>query len=484
MSVEKRVQIEYIESVFRENADREFVVDSNLDLSLTYRDVFELSGVVARVFLERGACSGKNIAIILPNCFEFVLVYFACMHHGVVPVPVNPSLLGKEASFIVETSGAEVLVTSEKLAVQFASCVESFGERAMALPLAGDCKEEGRRLDWFNDLNQRREPGNIGFPNLKDDSRALIMYTSGTTSVPKGVMLKYGPTFANGREFIRAVGIREASSFYGILSLAYMGGWYNLMIIPCLAGGKVVLDHAFNAKSLFNFWDKVKRFGVDVLWLVPTIMTLLMTSKKKDAGAFAKDQIKLGLVGTAPLPVSLKREFEERFGFETLENYGLSETLLITTNAGGGEDAPGSVGKAMRGCEIKIVPVTPGDKDGEILVKTDYLMEGYFKNEKDFVVENGFFRTGDIGYLDEKGRLFITGRKKDLIIRGGINISPGQIEKVLYDFPGVEEAAVVGIPSSLLGEEIVAFVKIEAEKAGSFQVGDLQERCSRELSKF
>src|SRR6202044_62618 len=226
--------------------------------------------------------------------------------------------------------------------------------------------------------------------------------------------------------------------------------------------------------SLF-FWDKAKNNRVNTLWLAPTVLSILLRMDRGRTGEeFCRSSVRHAFVGFAPLPLKVKNEFEARYGVHLIENYGLSETLFVTARSRTDLGAGGYVGEALPGVELQIAndndsdnnqegSVAPG-ADGEVQILTPDLMAGYLDADGALSKMDAaaWFPTRDVGHLDERGSLFITGRKKDLIIRGGVNISPAAIEEYLMHIPGVAEVAVVSIPHELYGEDVLAVLKLDA----------------------
>jgi long-chain acyl-CoA synthetase len=302
------------------------------------------------------------------------------------------------------------------------------------------------------------------------DDLVVIMYTSGTSAKPKGLAHKIGRMFRNASAFAGGQRVGEESRFYLTLSMAYMGGFYNLLILPFLCGASVVVDHVFDARSSLHFWEKAKKNKVNTLWMAPTVLSILLRMDRGRTGEeFCRSCVRHAFVGFAPLPLKVKNEFESRYGTRLIENYGLSETLFVTARSADTPGGSGYVGEPLPGVALRIVndegeQVASG-ADGEVQILTPDLMAGYLDSDGQLLETNlsAWFATGDVGHLDEGSSLLITGRKKDIIIRGGVNISPAAIEEVLMHVRGVAEAAVVSIPHELYGEDIVAVLKMDAE---------------------
>ena len=329
----------------------------------------------------------------------------------------------------------------------------------------------------------------IPFDDVVEDDDLCIVYSAGTTGEPKAVVHSIKDLVMNAQEFGKLFAIDNKNTFYNMLSLTYLGGFYNLLILPYVLSSCVVLTQAFDPKLSLNFWEVIIRNNVNTLWLVPSIMSILLEiDRSVDGKNYCKENIKLALAGTAPLPIQLKKDFEKEYGIKIFENYGLSETLFISSETQQ-YNKYGSVGKLLSGVEVKIVDkdgvLLPTDQEGEILAKTPYLMREYHGNTEEFQQKfstQTWFETGDLGKMDRDGFLYITGRKKDLIIRGGINISPAAIENVIHSHENVLECAVVGIPHKIQGEEIIAVVRVDKNRNFSTIKDELVEICKNELS--
>ena len=399
----------------------------------------------------------------VPNCCELAILYFACVYFGAIIVPINPALSQSDVEFILASCKPAFVVANE-------SCADSIKNPHTKIL---------RLVAGHEAIKQVNEPGEIRIgvlPESKEfvpldtaaaDDLVVIMYTSGTSAKPKGLAHKLGRMLRNAAAFASAQKIDQDSRFYLTLSMSYMGGLYNLLLLPFLCGSSVVVDHVFDARSSLHFWDKASKNRVNTLWLAPTVLSILLRMDRGRTGEeFCRNSIRHTFVGFAPLPLKVKDEFEARYGVRLIENYGLSETLFVTARSEDHSAGAGYVGKALPGIELRIVsdaqePVAPG-VDGEVQILTPDLMAGYLDSDGELLnnVASVWFPTGDVGHLDERGSLFITGRKKDLIIRGGVNISPAAIEEALMHVAGIVDLAVVSIPHELYGEDIVAVMRL------------------------
>jgi long-chain acyl-CoA synthetase len=442
---------------------RVFLLDAATRREIIYENFHRRACALAVELRRRGMRKGDRIAVMMPNCCELAVFYFACIYLGVVVVPINPALSKSEARFILESCNPALVVAD-------AACVDAVKAahaNVLQLVTANDLSQGHAAVDQLQIDSLPEASGFTPLETANGEDLVVIMYTSGTSAKPKGLAHKLGRMLRNASAFVGAQGIDNDSRFYLTLSMSYMGGFYNLLILPFLCGASVVVDHVFDARSSLHFWEKANSNRVNTLWLAPTVLSILLRMDRGRTGEeFCRSFVRHTFVGFAPLPVKVKVEFESRYGVQIIENYGLSETLFVTARSKDALDAPGYVGEALRGIGLRTVndegrPVPLG-ADGEIEILTPDLMAGYLNAEgevSDAHAEN-WFPTGDVGHLDDRGSLFITGRKKDLIIRGGVNISPAAIENELMHAPGIVDVAVVSIPHELYGEDIVAVLKL------------------------
>ncbi|MCX7001468.1 MAG: class I adenylate-forming enzyme family protein [Candidatus Sumerlaeota bacterium] len=446
---------------------------------------------------EIGVAPGDKVAAILPNCAEFALLYFAALYSQVTMVPLNPILHPSEVEYILKTSAPKAVFVCPSTAGKITPEIENlFSGSLFGLRIRQESAQEiacAARVFESADVFSSYSPAAIDFGKIRDDHILTITYTSGTTQVPKGVMHRFENFVYNALRFVETVGIGPENRFYGVLSQAYMGGFYNLLILAWVSGATIGFSKSFDALTAITFWEPPMKYNLNTLWLVPTIMAVLMKVDRSEKGRdYARRHTRLVLAGTAPLPVQLRKDFEQRYGIRVYENYGLSEILFVSVNTPREAVIDGSVGKPLQGVAVAIRNEAGGDlairEEGEIIVKTPECMTGYYKEETAGEKKAGrneeWFSTGDIGFLDENGNLYITGRKKDLIIRGGINISPSAIENIIMEHPAISQVAVVGIPHDLYGEDIAAVVKLKQ----GFSLGDIQKEledlCSAKLSQI
>ena len=417
---------------------------------LSWKDLISKSCSLAKFFESKGVKSQDKIVVQLPNSIEFILCYFASILGNYIIVPVSSSLLKKEVEYIISA-------TKPKLIIK-------------------DVKE----LDFSLYKG-------LCFCNSDENSIIGIFFTSGTTSRPKAVCHSLGKMFQNAINFNRLVGLDENVRMFHIMPMYYMAGFLNTILCPILAGGTVCLGSQFNASSITSFWKELKEYKANAIWMTPTIVALLIRlNRDKQISLWTKKYLKYIFVGTAPLLNKVKISFEETFNVECLNSYGMTELLLVAGNIFK-NSKDNSVGKLINGVEVQIRDqsgeVLPMGEEGELFIKTSFALKGYLDSENDKIVsplKSGWFETGDYGYIDTDSNLFITGRIKDLIIKGGINISPRVIENVLLNHSGIEDVAVVGIDHPFWGEEVCAFIIMQM---GSFFIEEeFKDYCKQYLN--
>jgi len=453
--------IKIINSIYNSNKERTFIIDSKSDESFKYKEVFSLSFQLIKYFDSLSLKKGDKIAVIKDNSIDTAIVYFAAMLAGITIIPINANMKQTDMEHIKNDSNIKYAICDEpyikKVSEVFSENIINYN---ISKAFLGKIKAKFDRTLPFDEEEI--------FSRTKGTDVVLVVYTSGTTSKPKGVIHNLDDLILNGNEFINIQGLKENSRFINLLPMTYLGGYYNLLLIPYLASGSTVITDAYSNMMVLNFWEPVIKYEINILWLAPTIMSIMMEMDRNPKGLeYCKENDISLFVGTAPLSPTLKTNFQDKYSLRVIENYGLSETLFITTNTKD-DYINNDLGKPLECVDIKIKDIKSlmwinnKNKEGEIFVKTPYLMNSYVNIENE--LEDGYFPTGDIGYLNDRGAIKITSRKKDIIIRGGINISPASIEDVIYNNKDVLECAVVGIPHDIMGEEIVAVIRISNDE--------------------
>ena len=460
--------------VVERHGDRPFLIDSDDGTILTYAELGMRARGWAAALAEVGIEPGARVCIVAGNAAVTLEVFLGCLFSRLVAVPLNSALGATELLKLARAAEPAAVLVSGQVPDTISGL--DFGIPAFQIDAGGGPSSLGRSEARASVPLEIRPD---------DDGIVAITYTSGTTGLPTGVGHRLSSFIANGRLFAEAVGIGSGNRFYAILPMGYLGGYYNLFLLPFVNGASVVVTRGFDARMALDFWTAAARYDVNTLWLVPSIVALLLEMDRSDRGAaFCREHVELALVGTAPLPVAARLAFEQRYGVRLHENYALSETLFLTTSTPTNPAPDGTTGAPLPGIGIEIIQdvhLSPGE--GEIGTRTPFLMaERHLpsKGTREHFVAGSPFATGDLGRLDD-GNLRITGRKKDVIIRGGINVSPGAIEEVIAEHPAVLEVAVVGIPHKLEGEEIVAVVRLAGDAPEAETRAEIMAAARRSL---
>jgi long-chain acyl-CoA synthetase len=434
--------------------------------AVSYVELDAASDRVAAGLQARGLLPGDAVALQLPNVPQFVVAYFGILKAGCVVVPMNVLYKAPEVTHVLRDSGARMLITWSGVADQAAKGAADAGvpEIVVLTTPGAPPSAVGRPFE------QLMATAVLGPPPLHQTDpgdTAVIVYTAGTTGVPKGAELTHFQLFMNADTPGRLFGIREDDVVLVVLPLFHVFGLSSILDVCVRFAATMSLVPRFDPTTAL---EVMQRDRVTVFEGVPTMyIALLAHPRRKDYDLSA---LRVGVSGGAPIPAEVIDEFEREFGIVILEGYGLSETASTTTfNVSAEERRVYSVGKPIYGVEVQIWdgqdrPLPPGREHvGEIVVRGVNVMKGYHGRPEATAeaMAGGWFHTGDLGYLDVDGFLFVVDRKKELIIRGGYNVYPREVEDVLYTHPAVAQAAVVGIPDDRLGQEVTAFVMLRPE---------------------
>ncbi len=455
-------------SLMRGEGERTFFIDAPSDRAFTYASFLDRALCMAARFKEAGVQNQDRVVLFLPNAPEFACAYLACLLLGAVAVPVNPALPSRDLDYIFAHARATLLVYAAKTASAIPVAAVS-GVKRLRIVLHKDSECADNAPTWRMD-----DPG-VGLATVAAPSAGdlfSITFTSGTTNRPKGVPHRVEGLLASALAFNKSLGFDDNTRMYHVMPMSYMAGFLNTILCPLVARGSIVSNGPFDARLGLDFWSAAARYEVDTLWVVPSMLTSLLKLDRGDRGqVFCRERVRAACIGTAPLPLALKIDFEKRYGVALHESYGLSETLFLASNSGAVPYKAGSVGKLLEGVELRLLGADGTDvaptAEGEIHVKVPWMMAGYLDPETglpDPSTSPAWFPSGDLGKIDGDGHLFITGRKKDLIIRGGANISPRAIEEWILGDRDVQQAAVVGVPHSFYGEDAVAFICIRQKE--------------------
>jgi len=460
-------------SIVIESAERapEAVAVRLAPLELTYAELDERSARLAALLHERGLERGDRIGVMLPNVLEFPIAYYGVLRAGGVVVPMNVLLKRREIAFYLEDSGAKLLLAWHGFAAEAREGAADAGAELIEV-----------EPEAFAELLGDREPtGELA--DTDEEDTAVILYTSGTTGKPKGAELTHFNLSRNSDIASRTTSsVKAGDVVLGALPLFHSFGQTVSMNASLRVGATLTLLPKFDPGKALEI---MQRDSVTHFYGVPTMYgTLLHHPGRED---YDTSTLRICITGGASMPVEVLRGFEEAFGCELLEGYGLSETSPVAcTNHPGRPRKPGSIGTPIEEVEMKVVDENdeevPQGEVGEIVVRGHNVMKGYWQRPEatEEAMRGDWFHTGDMARVDEDGYYFIVDRKKDLIIRGGYNVYPREVEEVLYEHPQIREAAVLGVPHDEWGEEIgAAIVLHEGEELPPEEVGEyVKERIA------
>jgi len=446
----------------------------------SYAELWAQTVVVAeRLQAQSGVKAGDRVGIWLKNCPEFIPALFGIFHAGAVAVPINNFLKTDEVSFILADAGIDVLITDADLGTHFRTLaaarhslkqfrVESLHED----PIGGHPEETA---------SPKHRPGTHRHQPAASDL-AVLIYTSGTTGRPKGAMLSHHNLLHNVESCRIVLRTVAADRFAVLLPLFHSYMLTVGLLLPLLVGGSIVLVKSLH--PVRNVLQEIIQRRATVLPAIPQFYRGMV-----NAGVHAPLPARICISGAAPLPVQVLKEFEARFHIPLIEGYGLSEASpVVTKNPLDGTRKPGSIGLPIPHVEVSIQDDSGkelgANEVGELCVRGGNVMLGYWNQPQEtaLVMRNGWLLTGDVGYRDDEGYYFVTDRKKDMLLVNGINVYPREIEEVLYQFPGVKEAAVVGKPDARKGEQPVAFVS--ADEGATLEEKAIQHFVRKKLADY
>jgi long-chain acyl-CoA synthetase len=458
--------------------DRDAVVLG--DQRISYAELWEQTRRYAAVLSDRGVGPGDTVAMLMPNVPDFPRVYYAALSLGAVVVPVHALLVGREIAYVLRDSGAKVLVAAAPLLSQGAAGAAEAGVPVLAV-MGGDGTD---RLD----LAAADAEPIASYVQRQPEDPAVILYTSGTTGAPKGAVLSHLNMTMNA--IVSATSVLALSAddvMLACLPLFHSFGQTVVMNAGFFTGARVVLMPRFDPAAAL---DLLVTEAVTVFAGVPTMYIGLLAAARADD---RRPSLRICASGGSSIPVAVIDRFREVFGVEIYEGYGLSETSPVATfNQEVFGRKPGTVGRGIWGCDAAIAAADvegriellgPG-QIGEVVLRGHNIFSGYLNNPEATaaVLVDNWFRTGDLGTVDDDGFISIVDRKKDMILRGGFNVYPREVEEVLATHPGIAQVAVVGFPDEVHGEEICAVV-VRSPEGADLDAPGLIDWCKERLGR-
>lgn len=425
------------------------------DVVLSFGALDDLSAHMAGLLREHGLQPGDRVGIMLPNVPQFAVAYYGVLRAGGIVVPLNVLLKRREVAFYLSDPDAELLLAWHEFEEEAAEGAAQAGAECIVV-----------RPGEFERLLTRADPVREVVDRVGSDT-AVILYTSGTTGQPKGAELTHSNLRRNAEVMKRMFSVGPEDVVLGALPLFHAFGQTCALNVAVAGRACLTLIPRFRPDKVLEI---IQRDRVNVFEGVPTMYIALLNHP--EAASYDVSSLRLCASGGAALPVEVLRGFEETFGCIVLEGYGLSETSPVACfNHPDRERKPGSIGTPIEGVEMKVIDDEPGEEVaqgevGEIVIRGHNVMKSYWRRPDataEAISADGWLRTGDLARVDEDGYFFIVDRKKELIIRGGYNVYPREIEEVFYEHPAVHECAVIGIPHPELGEEVGAAVSLRPD---------------------
>ncbi len=454
-----------------------FLISPETGFTLSFLELLEYARGISQALYEQGLRHEETVATMLPNGVASALMLLGVMYGGQVYCPLNLAAGNRQLKYVLEHSESRLVFVASELRERCESLLSEMAKAPEMIVIDADNPPFPKHLDT-SEITQ---------PETLAGENALLMYTSGTTGLPKGVLLSHQNIISGGMNATESHRLSPTDRALCVLPLYHINGLVNTLFGPLVSWGSVVMPHRFRTGT---FWGMIRDFRCSWFSVVPTILSALlnkttMSADEKDSMSF----LRFGRSASAPLAPQVHRQFEEQFGVRIIETMGLTETSspILANPLPPGTIKYGSPGIAW-GNEVRIVDESlhslPPGKEGQIAVRGPNVMKGYFKNPEETrkTLQNGWLLTGDLGVMDKDGYFFVRGRLKELIIKGGENIAPREIDEALYQHPDVVEAAGFPVEDPHYGQEIEACVTLKDNSRCNEQ--DLLELCRAMLGEF
>ena len=453
---------------------------------MNYAQLQSESRELGRYLLGLGLNKGDKVALMLHNSYQTARLLIGVMYSGFMVAPLNLLAQSSQLAYVLEHSDSRVVFTCAEYAERVNAALAGISRNIRIIVINPDA------LEIFD---QASLP-DVALPEVSGDDDALLMYTSGTTGKPKGCVLSNRSVVAGGEYTSAAHELTAKDRVLCAMPLYHINGQIVTAVAPLVHGGSVVMPHRF---SVSNYWELVTHHHCTWINVVPTMINYLLQAPDPRDRGYDIARVKFCRSASAPLPPELHRAFEEKFHIGIIETFGMTETNApcFTNPYDRSKRKIGSPGTAF-GNEAKVIdPATgveqPRGTPGELMVRGDNVMTGYYKDPESTAMTlepDGWMHTGDLGYMDDDGFVFVTGRSKELIIKGGENIAPREIDEALMKHPAVLEAAAVGIPDADYGQDIMACVVLKpgtdctAEALAAFSQQELGKFKTPKTIKF
>lgn len=476
----------YVDLRAAEQPSATWLIAPETGATMSYAQLQLDSQDLSRFLLGMGLRKGDKVALMLHNSYQTARLLIGVMYGGFMVAPLNLLAQPSQLAYVLEHSDTRVVFTSEEFAERLKAAFAGIKREITVIAIDPDAKE----------IFDRATLPDIKLPDVTEADDALLMYTSGTTGKPKGCVLSNRSVCAGGEFTSTAHELTAKDRVLCAMPLYHINGQIVTTVAPLVHGGSVVMPRRF---SVSHYWELVAQHRCTWINVVPTIIAYLMnapTPRERDLDA---SRVKFCRSASAPLPPELHRAFESKFGIGIIETFGMTETNApcFTNPYDPAKRKIGSPGTAY-GNEAKVIDPATGEEQprgttGELMLRGDNVLTAYYKdpeNTAKTLEPDGWLHSGDLGYMDEDGFVFVTGRIKELIIKGGENIAPREIDEALLKHPAVLEAAAVGIPDANYGQEIMACVilkpgmKCSVEALTAFSLQELGQYKTPKIIKF
>jgi acyl-CoA synthetase (AMP-forming)/AMP-acid ligase II len=469
-SLEHSTITELVDQFANETPNKNYLIDADLDLYVTYSQLQKDISNLGAYFEENNIKANDKVGFMLDNGYASTLLFIGAMYHGVVIVPLNVLAGSKQINYTIDHSECKLIFSSDFYISKFKTILESSNARVV-------------QYSGIESLTFAKQTS-VHLTPTQPNSPAVLIYTSGTTGVPKGALLSHKNVLSGGRNTALAHEVVSTDISFCVLPLYHINAEMVSIASALVSNSCVVTVGKF---SVSNFWQIIEKYQCTWFSVVPTIINYLLNDDF-DVKTLNLKNLRFGRSASAPLSPEVHKKFEKTFNVKIIETMGLTETAaqILSNPPSGGKH--GSAGKAY-GNEVRIIDdqgnYLSAGTTGELVIKGDNVLLEYFKNEEATTgafSEDGYFLTGDLGVEDDEGFFFITGRKKELIIKGGENISPREIDDTLYKHNAVLEACTFGIEDDNYGEEISACVYLKDDLVAN--EAELLDLCKADLGEY
>jgi sulfoacetate-CoA ligase len=468
----------YIDEMARSQPHKVFIFAPEPNLELTYCKLKEEAEIFGKYLYKRGVRKGDKVAFMAGNGYQATKVFLAAMYSGFVVAPLNLLAQPSQLDYVLNHSDTNLVFLT--------------GDQRQRVE--GACQKAQREIALFeidNDspttFSEDEDLKDIALPEIDEEDDGLLVYTSGTTGLPKGVVLSHKNVISGGKYTTLAHELTSNDRALCSLPLYHINGEIVTVVAPLISGGSVIVPHKFSTST---FWELISDYRCTWFSVVPTIISYLVNSTSTEGKDYHLQQVRFGRSASSALPPPLHKAFEEKFQVSIVETMGLTETAapVFSNPLDPAKRKYGSPGRPV-GNQAKIVDQNDREvhrgTQGEIVIRGDNVMKCYYKDPDltaKTITPEGWLHTGDLGYMDEDGFVFVTGRLKELIIKGGENISPKEIDEALYLHPAILHAAAVGIPDEQYGEEIMVCCTLKPGHTATEE--ELRTHCTIHLGKY